>query len=65
MNLVSLNVLKLYVSESIKFINKAWYQVSTPNIVNCWRKADIIENINNNSLNEIVLNNESSVRNIF
>jgi hypothetical protein len=25
-----------------------------PTIANCWRKAEINENINNNSLNEII-----------
>ena len=48
----------LTVSNSIKFINKAWRQVSSTTIVNCWRKADIIENTNNNVLNELVINIE-------
>ncbi len=54
----------LTVSNSIKFINKAWRQVSSTTIVNCWRKAivncwrkaDIIEKTNNNVLNELVIN---------
>ena len=48
----------LTVSNSIKFINKAWRQVSSTTIVNCWRKADIIEKTNNNVLNELVINIE-------
>ena len=30
-------------SNSIQFINKAWRQVSSTTIVNCLRKADILE----------------------
>ncbi len=45
------------ISESLRFINRARWEVSTSPIVNCWRKADIIKNISNN---DIVLNNEIS-----
>ncbi len=41
-------------SESIRFTNKAWLKVSASAIVNCWRKADIIENISKNVQNDIV-----------
>ena len=32
------------VAEAIININKAWRQVSQSTIVNCWRKADILDN---------------------
>ena len=41
-------------SESIRFTNKAWREVSASAIVNSWRKADIIENISKNVQNDIV-----------
>ncbi len=36
----------LTVSQAIIYINKAWRQVSQSTIVNCWRKADILDNKN-------------------
>jgi hypothetical protein len=36
----------LTVTQAIIYINKAWRQVSQSTIVNCWRKADILDNKN-------------------
>jgi hypothetical protein len=36
----------LTVTQALIYINKAWRQVSQSTIVNCWRKADILDNKN-------------------
>ncbi len=47
-------MITITISESIRFINKAWREVSTSTIDNWSRKSDIIENISNNAQNGIV-----------
>jgi len=45
-------------NESRKVLFLVDRQVLSTTIVNCWRKADIIEKTNNNVLNELVINIE-------
>jgi hypothetical protein len=35
----------LTITQAIIYKNKAWRQVSQSTIVNCWRKADILDNL--------------------
>jgi len=45
-------MITITISESTRFVNKAWREVSASTIVDCWRKVDIIENISNNIQND-------------